>query len=242
VETFLSRGGSTIATVLLLASTACNGKDSTSLVPVASGGAGGAPSEAAGAGGSSEFAGAAGAAGAGGSTDEVPDAGSVRFHAALQGDKIILDVLDPAWHITCTHTPSVLQKLGDTWTPLRDERPTGSNDAITTHYLDGLYQSDCVLNSGCHINSCSPIIYDEQLAGVDDILRLGTREYVRVGERQRLSCDAADAGLDAGADAGLGLVPVIESRAPTGPLAVRVRYYRDSDCQTPPITTDVLVE
>jgi hypothetical protein len=233
--------GIRMTTALLLVLTACNGKDATKLAS-GSGSAAGASSESAGTGGCSEVvgtAGGAGAAGAGVST-ELPDAGSVRFHALLQGDKIILDVLDPAWHITCNHTPFVLQKVGDTWTPLRDERPTGSNDAITAHYLDGVYNSNCLFDSGCHVNACSPIIYDEQLAGWDDILRLGAREYVRVGEQQRLSCAAADAGLDAGADP--GLVPEIESRAPTGPLAVRLHYYRDSHCQTALLTTDVLVE
>jgi hypothetical protein len=234
-----------MATALLLAA-ACTGRDTTDLLRGASGGAGGAPAAAAGSGGSAELAGAAGTGagttGAGGSTDELVDAANVRFHALLQGDKIVLDVLDPAWHMTCTHTPFVLQKLGDTWTPLRDERPTGSNDAIRAHYLNGVYQSDCAFNSGCHVNSCEPIIIDEQLAGVDDILRLGALEYVRVGERQDRSCDASDAGLDAGADAGLPLVPEIESRSATGPLAVRVRYYRDRTCRTAPITSDVPVE
>ena len=70
-----------------------------------------------------------------------------------------------------------------------------------------------------------------------------------MGERQALTCDALDAGspldagsLDAGPDAGLRVVPEIESRAPTGPLIVRLAYYLDRQCNTAPLTTDVVVE
>jgi hypothetical protein len=163
----------------------------------------------------------------------------------LQGETIIFEVSQNAWHITCTDTPRVLQKLGDTWTPLRDERPTVTNDALAAHYLDGVYESACLEDSGCHVNACSAIAYDERLSnGIDDVLRLSAREYVQVGERQALTCSALDAGVesDAGADAGLRVVPEIERRAPTGPLIVRVLYFLDSACNTAPLTADVVVE
>jgi hypothetical protein len=74
------------------------------------------------------------------------------------------------------------------------------------------------------------------------------REYVQVGQSGAPICAiedagiALDAGSDAGSDAGLRLVPNIESRAPSGPRGVRVRYYRDSDCRTEAITTEIAVE
>ncbi|HVZ33333.1 MAG TPA: hypothetical protein VG963_12965 [Polyangiaceae bacterium] len=59
----------------------------------------------------------------------------------------------------------------------------------------------------------------------------------------------SDAGSDSGADSGTRDADVggrwvsdIESRAPSGPLAVRIRYYPDSQCETSPVTVDIPVE
>jgi hypothetical protein len=67
---------------------------------------------------------------------------------------------------------------------------------------------------------------------------------VQVGQSGAPLCGLEDAGipLDAGLDAGVRLVPNIETRAATGPLGVRIRYHRDSHCETEAITTDIAVE
>jgi hypothetical protein len=62
---------------------------------------------------------------------------------------------------SCSGNPRVLQKLGDSWTPLRDERPTGTNQALEAHYVDGSYELACVPDSGCHVEACDFIDYDD---------------------------------------------------------------------------------
>lgn len=67
-----------------------------------------------------------------------------------------------------------------------------------------------------------------------------------MGEGAAPTCELGDAGVpfDAGVDmdAGIQRVPAIESRAPRGALAVRVRYYTSADCETPVETVDIPVE
>lgn len=232
--------------VLLLAAVACTEKDSTTL-----------PAESAGSGGSSLDAGASGAGGGGASAaggsggsggSDMPEAGVARFQAVLDGEVVRLTALDPVWIEGCAGigNPRLVQRssdAGEAWTLLTDERPEGLNLQHGAHYLDGALQSDCSHSAGCDVGTCGT------LEEIDDEygrfqFRLVAREFVRTGELSAATCDVNEAGLgaEAGVDAGVRSVPAIESRAPTGPLGVRLVYYRDSRCQTPAITTDIAVE
>ena len=123
------------------------------------------------------------------------------------------------------------------------QSPEAFNLLRAAHYLDGTYEPDCYRSLGCDVEFCEAFPGDdEEVADYRSTLR--AREYVQIGQSDALICGAEDAGiaLDAGIDAGLRLVPNIESRLPSAPLGVRVRYYRDSNCWTEAITTDVAVE
>jgi hypothetical protein len=174
----------------------------------------------------------------------MPEAGTERFQAVLTGERVLLTTSDSVWLTTCDEpNPRLAQRTGDSWTLLRDERPPESNLLQAAHYLDGSYQSDCRLSLGCDVGGCTPFAEFYEDAWYFQA-RMTAREYVQVGQLGAPSCDQEDAGvpLDAGGDAGGRLVPNIESRAPSGPLAVRLRYFRDDHCATGAITTDILVE
>src|SRR5262252_4539094 len=72
-------------------------------------------------------AGASGSGGAEGSTH------APRFRAALAGNDVQLTALDPVWIISCEDNPRLVQKLGGTWTLLRDERPPATNLQQSAH-------------------------------------------------------------------------------------------------------------
>jgi hypothetical protein len=230
-----------------ISAAACTTKDSTDVDPSALGGSGGSPldSGAAGGGGNPTDAG-----GAGGSMDadvpdaDVPDAALPRFQAVLEGLSVAFTPLDPVWINTCNEpNPRIAQRSGDSWTLLEDDRPENLNLQHEAHYLDGDYQSECRLSLGCDVGGCrsfADALEDELLFQS----HLVAREFVQVGELPAPTCETEDAGiaLDAGDDAGLRSIPAIESRAPTGPLALRLRYFRDSQCQTEELTAYVEVE
>lgn len=226
---------------VLISAAACTTKDSTTVDPIALGGSGGSPLDAgaSGSGGSPTDAG-----GSGGTMDSDADAAPPRFRAVLEGQRVVFTPLDPVWINTCNEpNPRIAQRSGDSWTLLDDDRPEGTNLHHGAHYLDGEYQSDCRLSLGCDVGGCRAYADAVEDQGRFQF-RLVAREFVQVGEQPAPTCDTEDAGiaLDAGGDAGLRAVPVIESRAPTGPLAVRLRYFRDSQCQTEELTVDVEVE
>jgi hypothetical protein len=196
-------------------------------------------------------AGNAGASGAGGAEGSPRPP---RFQAVLSGSEVKLTALDPVWIESCEENPRLIQKVEDTWTTLRDERPQAVNLLQSAHYLDGVLDPACNLNEGCDVLAC------ENLADMSAPIIALAREYVSVGQRRAPACGAdgsgsfaaatpSDAGSDSGADSGTSdagaegrWVPNIESRAPTGPLRVRIRYYPDSGCRTSPTIVDVPVE
>lgn len=215
------------ASILLAVLGACAGKDTTDL-------------------GGNAGSGNAGASGAGGA-EAAPNA--PRFRAVVTGNEVKLTALDPVWIESCEDNPRLIQKLGDTWTLLRDERPQAINLQNSAHYLDGILDPACDLGEGCDILGC------EDLTKRSVPFRAPAREYVSVGQRLAPACGVSDseasgpldAGSDSGADSGTSdaggrLVPNIESRAPSGALGVRIRYYADSECRTSPTTLDVPIE
>ncbi|HTV20828.1 MAG TPA: hypothetical protein VMG12_19220 [Polyangiaceae bacterium] len=226
--------------------------------PAAPGGTGGGASSGLGgtggarAGGSGSGGSEAGGSGAGGS--EPRDGGLAHFTATRDGDTVRLTTPDQIWIEACIRSPRLVQRTADGWTPLRDDRPEGYNLLRAGQYVDGVFSDEtCGPTLGCDIVGCRyfPV-------GTEDFTpfyqRFDAREYVQVGEAAAPTCDSIDAGipydpapfepvpLDAGPDAGLRQVPVIESRAPTGALGVEVRYYLDPSCVTELLTTWVEVE
>lgn len=237
----LFSGYGTVA-VLLLVSAACTQRDSTHVDMVdvvVSGGTGGTPGSV----DSGDAGQLAGSGGAGGSTGvDMSDAGLARFRATLAGETVSLVALDPVWLERCQRNPQLVQRSGDAWVLLRDERPEAFNLNHAAHYLDGAYHSDCRLSLGCDVGGCEAFPKSEPFDS--DYAPLIAREYVEVGQIGAPTCEGEDAGInvDAGSDAGVRLIPSIESRAASGPLGVRVRYYRDSGCGTEAITAEIPVE
>jgi hypothetical protein len=215
------------ASILVAMLGACAGEDTTDLSRPAS-------------------AGSAGASGGGGAEGSPRPP---RFQAVLSGSEVTLTALDPVWIESCEENPRLVQKVGDTWSPLRDERPQAVNLLQSAHYLDGVLDPACDRSEGCDVLACVNLAD----RGAPFVAR--AREYVSVGQRRAPACGAdaaaipSDAGSDSGADAGTSdagaggrWVPNIESRAPTGPLGVRIRYYPDSGCKLSPTTVEVPVE
>jgi hypothetical protein len=236
----LTRYATTAA--LLMAGLGCSEDGSSPKGPITGGGRGGSAAGAAASGASGSAGNPAGSGGAGGSEEPgTPDAGGGRFLATLQGEIVSLDSLDPAWWTLC-RGPQIIQRTGDEWTRLQDDRPEAFNLNHAAHYVDGVYHSDCRLTLGCDVDFCTPFPEDPLEFGSRYFTPLVAREYVQVGQRAAPDCEDAGVALDAGGDAGSRLVPDIESRVPGSPIGVRVRYYLDSRCQTEPITTDVPVE
>lgn len=223
---------------------ACSEDDPIYWNGVAGGGAGGSAgaggSGASGEGGSVAEAGAAGVMEAG--APDAPASAPARFQAVLEGDRVTVTALDPVWIILCNDNLRVVQQVNDSWTLLRDDRPPASNLHHAAHYVDGEYHSDCRLSLGCDVGSCTPFSdIGPELQWYRP--RMIAREFVQVGELDAPTCDLVDAGSgsDAAGDAGTRSVPNIESREPSGPLGIRIQYYRDA-CDSDPITTDVPVE
>jgi hypothetical protein len=212
---------------------------------VMSGGTAGSSSDSGGVSGSGASSdavdsGDAGTAGAG-MADELPDAGHPPFRAQLNGDYVTVAALEDVWVRTCDDNAQVVQQNGDDWEPLRDERPPAFNLQHAAHFLDGAFHSDCGLSLGCDVSTCDVWTFSGNPFG-GGYLSLPARELVQIGDAEAASCDQADAGAESDAgDAGLRVVPNLESRAPTGPLRVRVRWYRDGQCDHP-LTADVAVE
>ena len=226
------------------------------------------PIQSAGTGGTSPGANEAGSAGQPGSLDDAgsspggtasdtdsgtPDAGSPPFQAFLDGQTVRLRALANVWLTGCGESLLVVKRVGDGWVPLLDERPDGGNFQHSAHYLDGAYHPNCRLTLGCDVGYCVPFSGSDIDWGSDQDAEwnnwpLSAREYVRVGNIDALTCDTLDAGVppDAAIDAGLQRVPAIESRSPTGPLGVQIRYYPDNPCQAAasidPITALVPVQ
>lgn len=223
---------------------ACSDRDATTPLP-GNGGTGGA----------SPDPGGAGSAGApvvpeldAGPDSGSSDAGARHFEATTSGQTIGLRPLANVWLSTCSEALRVVQRSGEAWVPLRDDRPESINSLHAAHYLDGAYQSDCRQSLGCDLSICMPFTGSddggaEGYARSNDRLLLA-REHVQAGDAPAPSCEDEDAGTpsDAGSDAGSRRVPLIETRTPTGPLGVRVRYYLDSRCRTDQLTAFVPVE
>ena len=175
-----------------------------------------------------------------------PDSGLVRFSATLQGEVVRLTASEPVWISGCQRNPVVVQRVSDAWVLLQDDRPDANNLLYAAHYLDGTYHSACNASLGCDVGGCQALSVDAD--PFDSYAPLIAREYVQVGQFGAPICGLEDAGIaleeigDAGSDAGVRRVPNIESRAPSNPLGVRVRYYRDRFCATGAITTEVAVE
>jgi len=251
----MSSSHQTAVVAVLLAAMACNDDASPSTDPI--GGAGGSSAGSSGASGTAGSSGNAGtAAGTGGSAGtsdsggtggvaDGPDASVPRIQAVIDGQFVRLGSEDSIWVSTCSGSMQLLQQVDGAWIPLQDDRPEASNLQFASHYLDGTYEAGCRTTLGCDASACEPIAaasddpYDQRAS-------LIPRELVQVGEGAAPTCERGDAGVpfDAGVDvdAGIQRVPALESRAPRGPLAVRVRYYTSANCQSPQATVDVPVD
>lgn len=229
---------------LLIGALACS-EDDSPRAPISTGGTGGASSGAAGVGSGGRPGGSGGSSGIGGSSGAggvgMPDGGPAEFNAVLEGDAVRLTTSDNVWVELCAGRLRLVQRVGDAWMPLRDDRPDAHNLLHDAHYLDGAFHDACRLSLGCDVSAC--MAYSRGREPVDD-RALVAREYVEVGQAAAPTCDLLDAGidLDASSDAGVRLVPAIESRAPAGPIGVEIVYHLDSQCQTDAITAVVPVE
>lgn len=222
--------------ILLLGGAACSDDDTPDTST--DGGTGGSSSGAGGTGGTAGQpggtggGGSSGASGAGGSG--VPDGGLAQFTAVLEGNQVRLTTGDAVWIQGCLRNPRIVHQLEGVWTPLRDDRPEGTNLERAAHYLDGSLQTraECQQSIGCDFATCEafPLAPEPFPSDYDRML---VREFVQVGQASAPTCDQLDAGTpaDAGTDAGVRQVPDIESRAPAGPIGVEIRYWRDSECQ-----------
>jgi hypothetical protein len=210
-----------------------------------SGGSAGRSSDSGGMSGSGGSSGAvdsgdAGTAGAG-MADELADAGQPPFRAHLNGPSVTVGTLEDVWVVTCSEVAQVVQQHGDDWEPLRDERPPAFNQHHAAHFLDGAFHSDCQLSLGCDVSTCDMWTFSGNPSG-GGYLSLPARELVQIGDAAAPSCDGTDAGVESdGGNAAPRLVPNLESRAPTGPLRVRVRWFRDDQCDHP-LTADIAVD
>jgi hypothetical protein len=240
----------TAAAAVLMSGVACSDDVAPDTIPnggtggasSGAGGTGGSGGQPGGTGGSGGSSGSSGSGGSGGS--DMPDGGLAQFTAALEGNEVRLTTSDPVWVQTCAPSPRLVQQVGGVWTPLQDDRPPASNLLIGAHYLDGSLQPACRLSLGCDVGGCDafPLAPEPYVTFYN---RLVAREFVQVGQASAPTCDALDAGIpaDAGSDAGVRLVPDIESRAPAGPIGVEIHYWRDSQCsEGNDVTTVVPVE
>jgi hypothetical protein len=150
---------------------------------------------------------------------------------------------DNVWIQACTPSPRLVHEVDGVWTPLRDDRPEGTNLQFGPHYLDGALEPACRLSLGCDVGGCEkfPLAPEPFVTTYNHLV---AREFVQVGLASAPTCDQLDAGLDpdSGSDAGVRQLPDIESRAPAGSIGVEVRYWRDSQCLTGEITSVVPVE
>jgi hypothetical protein len=237
----------TTAAVLLIGA-ACSDDDSpdtisdggTAWSPAGAGGTGGGGGQAGGSGGSGGVSGASGAGGSG-----VPDGGLAQFTAVLDGNQVRLTTSDDVWIQACVPNPRVVQQVDGLWTPLRDDRPEGTNLEHDAHYLDGSLQAraECRQSLGCDVVDCEAFP-EAPMPLRNSYDRLTAREFVQIGQAPAPTCDRLDAGTepDASSDAGVRQVPDIESRAPAGDIGVEIHYWRDSQCSGAGITTVVPVD
>jgi hypothetical protein len=247
MKSFVTHAMATVA--LLMGAAACSEDDEPGRIT--DGGSAGSSSEAGGTGGGGQAGlGGSGGGGSGGSSGVggaggtgMTDGGLAQFVAVLEGTEVRLSTSDDVWIQACARNPRVVQQAGDTWTPLRDDRPDGTNLQLGAHYLDNSFLDACRQSLGCDVGGCEafPSVPEPFVTPYN---RLIAREFVQVGQASAPTCDQLDAGIDpdASTDAGVRQVPDIESRAPAGPIGVEIRYWRDSQCNTGAITTIVLVE
>jgi hypothetical protein len=129
---------------------------------------------------------------------------------------------DNVWIQACTPSPRLVHEVDGVWTPLRDDRPEGTNLQFGPHYLDGALEPACRLSLGCDVGGCEkfPLAPEPFVTTYNHLV---AREFVQVGLASAPTCDQLDAGLDpdSGSDAGVRQLPDIESRAPAGPSASR---------------------
>jgi hypothetical protein len=225
-------------TALLMGAVACFEHDAPDTIT--DGGTGGSSSGAGGTGGgggqpggSGGSGGSSGTSGAGGSG--LPDGGLAQFTAVREGNEVRLTTSDPVWIQACVQNPRIVRRANGVWTPLRDDRPQGTNLEHDVHYLDGALQARaaCRQTLGCDVGGCEA--FPEAPAALRNTYdRLTAREFVQVGQASAPTCDRLDAGIapDASSDAGERQVPDIESRAPEGAIGVEIQYWRDSQCST----------
>jgi hypothetical protein len=217
---------------VLMGSVACFEHDAPDTIT--DGGTGGSSSGAGGTGGGGgQPGGSSGTSGAGGSG--TPDGGLAQFTAVREGNQVRLTTSDPVWIQACQRNPRIVQQVDGVWTPLRDDRPEGTNLERNMHYLDGSLQAraECRQTLGCDVGGCEAFpVAPMPLRNTYD--RLTAREFVQVGQASAPTCDRLDAGVepDASSDAGVRQVPDIESRAPGGAIGVEIQYWQDSQCST----------
>jgi hypothetical protein len=235
--------------MVLLLSTACT--DDSPRDPIGGGGSAGA-SGASGASGTGGSAGTSDSGGTGGTSDsggagggsDGPDASVPRVQAVIDAEYVRLSAVDPIWVRTCGESLTLLQQVDGAWVPLQDDRPVASNLQFRSHYVDETYAALCRESAGCDLAYCRSI--NDPVDSFEEQARLIPRELVQVGDYAAPTCERGDAGVpfDAGVDvdAGIQRVPALESRAPRGPLVVRVRYHTDSHCDSAGQTMDVPVE
>lgn len=135
------------------------------------------------------------------------------FSLVIDGDReaaVRVARSEPLYLEQCKVQGPVLEKQqGGDWVPLRDDRPSSSSGQ--GYYLDGKYERNP--ESMCCLVAC---------AQLDNPIAAGSvREYVKTGT-QAAPADAEDAPATE--------VDVIESRAFSGPLRVRLLYSTTDAC------------
>ncbi len=146
--------------------------------------------------------------------DAAQDAGGPVFHARLDGDQIVVDVLggQALRAESCSGSMQVEKHVAaGQWAPLQDDRyPYFNNPG---YYLDGVFVRPSS-NLGCDVVGCDPL--------PQQIFLGYAREYVKTGQKP----------APAGETTAKSPAPVIETRAFHGTLRITLKYSTDASCNT----------
>jgi hypothetical protein len=144
------------------------------------------------------------------------------FRMRLDGRMLVLDTLGhQAWAFKDCSNAFVLEKFGNAWAPLRDERPHDGRG----YYLDGKFIRE--QSVGCEV-SCMKLGKTRDIARAEEYVQIGTK-FPPPDEPEPTTP-----------------VFVVSSQPIAGALRLIVNYFRDSSCggelQTAVIDTSIPTE